>query len=195
MQSGDAELSAQALAQPRVGGERAGSITGCGQADDQRALGILGQWIERRALTGPCDRTGEVARRLLTHRDALQQLRDAGAMRVAVLVDPFLVEAGEKLASAQCEGVVEPFCREVLVEHGSIDPHAGRSLQTHALAGRDQRLSGVGPERSAQRPQAVALARAGARVQHVRPEAGGDVAPRVAAGIEREPGEQRARAP
>ena len=115
-------------------------------------------------------------------------------MRVAELVHPFVVEAGEQLPSAQLERLIEPLVLDEITERGRVDPQPG-AIEADALARRQQRLPGLGAERSPDRPDRVAQARAGARVQHLGPETGGHVRPLVAAGVDREPREQRTRTP
>ena len=83
--------------------------------------------------------------------------------------------------------------RGVLAERGSVDPQPRASSPTRSrVASSARRLA---PSERRGRPDRVAQARAGAGVQHLGPEAGGDVGSLVAAGVEREPGEQRTRTP
>ena len=115
-------------------------------------------------------------------------------MRVTELVHPFVLEARQQLAPAQLERLIEPFVLQVLTERGGVDPHPG-TVEANAFTCREHSVAPLGAERSADRPDRVPQARAGARVQHLRPETGGQVGSRVAAGVEREPGKQRSSTP
>ena len=95
-------------------------------------------------------------------------------------------------SSSACSSLPAASCAEKAAE--SIQTFGGPSRPTRSRVA-IERLRRLGSERSAQRPQRVAQARSCARVQHLRPEPRGHFASRMAARVEREPREQRSRAP
>ena len=74
----------------------------------------------------------------------------------------------------------------------SASPHVDPDAvpQTDAVACGDERAVGLLAELPAQRPERAPQARAGALVEHVRPELRRDRRARVQAGVQRQPGEQ-----
>ena len=150
----------------------------------------LRERLERGLAPGQLDRPPDVAGVLGFPRQRLERSDGALAMRVARLEHPLVVEPGEQRALAERERLLaatlgaEPF----RLEH----VHPGAVGEPDAVAGRHER---VGAERSPERPERAAQARAGALVEHVGPEARRDCCPRVATRVEREPAQQGARPP
>ena len=64
--------------------------------------------------------------------DALKQRRQQIAMRVAILVYPFLLDAGEQIPSAQLERLVEPLMLDEVTERDRVDPQPGPPKPTRS---------------------------------------------------------------
>ena len=180
----------EAAAELGVLGERGAAVAGCVQPAHQRAVDLLRERLERGLTPRQRDRAAQIAVPCGGRRQLLEQRDETFAVLVLCLERPLLVETGEEGAVAERERLVAaPVGAQALgLEH--VDPRVRR--QADAIACRDERLLA---ERAAERPERAAQARAGALVQHVGPEDGGDGRSRLEAGAEGEPGEQRARPP
>ena len=111
-------------------------------------------------------------------------------MRVLRLGHPLVLETGQQHALEERQRLVEAtVCAQALgLEH--VDDRL--RCQPDPLACRDE---GAVSQRAPERPERAAKAGAGARVQHVGPEAGRDRRARMQTGVQGEPGEERARPP
>ena len=114
-------------------------------------------------------------------------------MLVAQHQRPLVVHAREQVAFGELDRRGEPAGRDVRVELEHV--HLGVVPQPDPVAGRDERAGVHVVERLAQRPERAAHALPGARVDDVRPQARGDVGPRVQAGVHGQPAEQGEGAP
>jgi hypothetical protein len=88
----------------------------------------------------------------------------------------------------QRDRLLQPPRRHERIERGQV----GLAAQRDPVAAGGQGV--VVAQRAPQLPQRAAQRGAGARVEHVRPEASGHRPPRVLARMQREPGQQRPRA-
>jgi hypothetical protein len=142
--------------------------------------------------TAPAHRLGEVAGGV----GRGGQLRERGAHPAGVLaarlVHPVLVEAGQQLARAQLDGLARATRVQQRDERAHVDPEAV-AVERDRVARRDHAGRGDA-ECGAQLRQRDAQARARAPVEHVGPEAPGDLAARVPPRMQRQPREQQATA-
>ena len=189
---GQPQLAPQALGQPLVDGDGGGPLPGGGEPAHEPPVRLLVEAVEIGLAARPPERRLAVAGRLRVAGEALEHRAEPLAVRRARLGDPVLLEALEQVAVAQRDGLLPAPGRDELLERARVDPQRAVVLEADPVAvGRDH---GAGrPERAAQRPHGGAQARAGARVEDVRPEARRDVRAGVAAGMEREPGQERGR--
>ena len=120
-------------------------------------------------------------------RDLLERVGEPLRVRLAGVVGPVVVEAVEdrRAARRQRGGGVAGVERRV--ERARVD----RALERDRLAAGDE-LVGRGPERAPQLGQRGAQAGAGRLVEHVGPEARGELGAGVRAGVQREVGEHGA---
>ena len=178
----EAERAAQPIGEPVVDGERARAVAGLDHPPHQVTRGVLVERVEREPAPRPADsvvRGGGGRRELCQHR------AEPLGVLVARLQHPVIVEVGEQRPAVQRDRGLEPPGGDVRVELGQV----GLAAQRDTVAARDQRV--VAGERPPQLPQRAAQRGARAGVEHVGPEARGDRAARVLAGMQREPRQQR----
>jgi hypothetical protein len=144
----DPELSPQALAELRVGLQRAGPVAARDEAADELALGILGERVEQHPPAGPGQRALEVAPILGRGGEALEHAGEPAVEFVARLVGPVVVQADERVAAPEGDGVLE---RAVVREPLELPDVRPRALESHALA-RCQQRPGRGPQLAPQCP-------------------------------------------
>ena len=190
----DAEVAAQALAQGVVGVQGARPVPGARQQRDEPPGGDLRERIGGHLSPRPPDRGAGVAAGAGLVGQAAEQLDDLRPVGLPQAARPLLGEAvqqvprGQRRGSGQVPGVPEP------AEVGQVDRHQRRVVaQPEALAVADEG-SARRPQRAPQRPRGLAQALAGALVEHVRAQPCGEGSPRMGAGMDRQPGQQAARA-
>ena len=179
---GDGEGAAQALGETLARGQRGGAVAGGGEALDQPAVGLLGQRVERHLLARQANRFGGGRRR----REQFERPGEPVRVGLARLVGPVVLEAVEDRRRAGVERRGGVVARERGVERPRVDPEP--VVEDDRLAGGDH-VGGGRPERPAQLGQRGPQARAGRLVEHVGPEARGDLRAAVRARVERQVGE------
>ena len=170
---------------------RGGDLPGRDQPADELAVSVLAQRIERDAATREANGVFERAGRLGVGGQLFEYVAKALAVRLARLVDPFRVESRQQLTVAEIDGLLQPSLPGEPLELPGVHRHVVANEADHvarrherALARRAERV----PDGDELGPQALARA----QVEHVRPEATGDLRARVHARMEGEPAEQGA---
>ena len=181
---GDREFAPQALGQRAVDHQRPRAVARGGQPRDQAAVGLLAQRIDGDRAAAPLERPVQLAVRLARAR---RGARAASSSRSRCSSRAISAHSSSKPASssprAQLHGLAARAPRSSqLVERDRVHPQLRAGRETDAVAIDDQVALSRGAERAPQRPHGAAQARAGARVEHVRPEAGGELAARLRAG-------------
>ena len=185
-----AELPPQALGQRAVGAHRAGAIAGAIEALDQPPVGLLVEPVVLDLPARELDRLADLAALLRRACKLLEQLDHPLAVPVARRDRPVVLEPLEQIAAAQLErrlGIV----RRQPLELAHVDP---RVRARRARPTRSPSTTKRVAELAAQRPQRAAQARPRALVEHVGPEAAGQLAPRDRPRRQRQVREHRPRA-
>jgi hypothetical protein len=189
------ELVAQPAGQPFIGPQRRRPVPGCCQPPHQLPLRFLSERVEGHLATGVLDRSLKFPLALGPGGEPRQQFRNLVAHLVATLVHPILVEPGEQLPAAQRQRVLKALVLHAVFELRDVGPHLGIAGKPDVVPASDQISLAVRAEGSAQCRERAAQARAGALVEHVRPEPCRQPRARVHAPVECQPAEQRAGAP
>ena len=184
----DSERREHAAAQIAVRCERSASIAGGGEASEEIAMGLLGQWVESRAPPGEIGSACEIAflGRLLD--EPSEELARALAVALAGLIDPIALHTGEQLSVRERQRLIVSAGRNEGLELTDIHPQAV-SREADAVT-RSHEQVGRGAELPPERPQRATQARKRARVEHIRPEAGRDGTTSVHLRRQRQPREK-----
>ena len=179
-----AQLAAQPLAQALVGGQGGGAVAGRGQAAHEAAVHLLPHRLERDLAPG----VGERCLGLGVLGQPLEQVDEAVAVGVARPQRPLVLEAGQQRRVAELRRPGELALGDEGIELAGVDQDVAVELDVVARrhdvgAARLAEVAAQGPDRAAQ-------ARAGAGVEHVGPEARGELAAGLRPGVQREPGEE-----
>ena len=108
---------------------------------------------------------------------------------------PVIIKTGQQIATAQRERLLVLSGGDQGVEDARVDPHFRLAGQADRLAGGDQHPVRARAERATNARQRVAQARPRARLEHIRPQASGDLRARMDPRVQRQPAEQRLRGP
>ncbi len=183
------QLGPQAACKAVEGQARGGDLPRGDQAPDVLAVGVLAQRIELDTPTRDANGVLQRAGCLGVGGQASQHVAEAAAMRLAGLVDPLRVESRQQLTVAQIDRFLQPPFPDEPLELPGIDadavadePDRVAGGHEHAVARRAERV----PDGDELGPQA--LARAG--VEHIGPEATGDLRARMHARVESKPAKQ-----
>ena len=184
----DRERRAQPLGEALAGDQRRRPVARLRQPLDQAPVGVLRERVERHLLAGQAHRLGGVVR---CRGQALERVGEPLGVRSARVVGPVVVEAVEDRRAARVERGGGVAAAQRRVEPARVDVGA---VERDRVAGGDDVLGG-GAERAPQFAQGGTQARAGGLVEDVRPEPRGELRAAVRAWVEREVGEDAARAP
>ncbi len=186
----DAKLRAQALAELAAGGQRGGTVAGCGQPLDQPAVRRFRERVESDLGAGQPNRLRRIGR---GGRSQLERAGELLRVLVAGLDRPLLLEVVQdrRVAGLECPRRIA--LGECLLELADIDSEV-RTFQRDRVP-RCHHVAGSRPERLAQLRQRDPQARARRLVKHVRPEPRRNAGPRLWAGVQCEKGQDRTRPP
>ena len=115
-------------------------------------------------------------------------------MRLPGLVDPLVVESRQQLAVAEIDGLLQPPLPNEPVEFPRVHEDDVAGEPDHVTRRHEDALA-LGAKRVPDGDELGSQALARARIEHLGPEAAGDLRARVHAGMQRQPAEQRARPP
>ena len=175
----DAQLAAQALGEPVVHADRRRALPRRGQPAHQTTVRRLVEAVERGLAACPRERRLGVAAGLGLPREPLEHGPEALAMRRPRLDGPVVVEALEQVAAAaQRDRLLEAARGAELLEGERVDPDRAPAVEADPVGVGGERAGGR-PQRPPQRPDRSPQARPCARVEHVGPEARGQVRTRV----------------
>ena len=170
----DPQLPPQAFGQPAVDAHRAGPVAGALEPLDQPPVGLLVEPVVLDLPPGELDRLAELAALLRILGKPLEQLDHPLSMPVSGRHRPVVLEALEQVAAAQLERRCWIVTGGEPLELADVDPHSRLVAQTDPLPVDGQRVA----EPAAQHPQRAPQARPRALVEHVGPEAAGQLASR-----------------
>ncbi len=178
-----AQVTLQDGAERLVGGHRRRPVPAQCQPPHQHPGGVLGHGLELEPSARVRHGRLQVAGRLGRLPERPEQLAGALALRLARLEDPVVVEVDEQLGpiQRQCVGVMD------------VDPDLSALDETDALALGDDVSGGGLSQLATQSGQRRPQTRAGAALEHVRPEHRRHPGARMQPRVIREPREQRPR--
>ena len=189
----DPQRRPQPLGEPVVRGQRGRALARAREALDQAPVRLLAERVQRDRRAGPPQRLGEFARPLGVGGERLERRAEPVGVLLPGVVHPVVVEPGQQLARAGIDRLARAAGGEQRGERAHVDPQDLLVARERDRVARRHEAGGARAERRAQLAERDAQARPRALVEHVGPEAAGDLPPRVLARMQREPCEQQPR--
>ena len=169
--------------------ERGGSVAGAREPLDQAPVRVLGERVERDLLACQADRGRRIIR---LGRELLEGLGEAPRVCLAGVVGPIVLVAVEDRRAAGLQSPSRVASIERRIERPRVDGEPG-AVERDGLPGGDEMVR-CRAERAAEFGERSPQAGAGRLVEHVGPEAGGELGAGMRARMHGEVGQQRPRA-